>query len=113
MIERLHHTNERKLGRAIVAHVAKAEKTGAAGNGHNVAVITTEHSGQELLQDPVAREQVHSKHRDEVFFFAFHERLKRLYSGVVYDYCHVADVSSDAFAYRYDFFSASELARES
>lgn len=113
MIERLHHTNERKLGRAIVTHVAKAEKTGAAGNGHNVAVITTEHSGQELLQDPVAREQVHSKHRDEVFFFAFHERLKRLYSGVVYDYCHVADVSSDAFAYRYDFFSASELARES
>ena len=56
MIERLHHTDERKLGRAVVRHVTESEQTRAASDAHNVTVIATQHAGQELAQNPIASE---------------------------------------------------------
>lgn len=83
MIERLHHADERELGRAIVGHVTKAEKSRAARNAHNMAVVAREHARQVLLEHPIAREQVDPQHRDELVLFALHERLERLYARVV------------------------------
>lgn len=109
VVKRLHHSNQCKLGRAVIRHVTKAKEACTAGDAHNVTMISAEHSWQKLLENPVAGEQVDAECRHEVFLFAFDERFEILNASVVDDDGHVADVSSNALADGTDFFAASQV----
>lgn len=100
MIERFHHSNERKLRRTIVEHVTESKKTRTARNANYMSVITAQHCGQKFFQNPIAGEQIHSHGRNELLLFAFHKRFKRLYTRVVNYDRHVAHVSSYTFTNR-------------
>jgi len=106
MVERLHHSNKRKLGRAIITHVAETKETCRARNGHDVAMVSAEHRGQELFQDPIAGEQVHAHRAYELFLLALNEGFKILDTRIVDYECHVTDIVANALTYGSDFFAA-------
>lgn len=109
VVKRLHHSDQGKLGRAVVRHVTEAEQSRAAGDAHNVAMVSAEHRGQELLEDPVAGEQVDAQRRHELVLFALDERLEVLDASVVDDDGDVADIASNALADGSYLLAASEI----
>lgn len=88
--------------------MTEAEKTGAADDTHDMAVVSTQHRWQKFFDEPVARVQIHAHRLQEFLLAALDERLQRLDTCVVYDDCHIANVALDAVADVFHFFSATE-----
>lgn len=69
-------------------------------------MVSTEHRGQELLQDPVAGEQVDAHCTYELLILALNKRLEVLDACIVNDECHITHIVPNTFTDRSNLFTA-------
>lgn len=77
-----------------------------ASHTYNVTMVSTEHRGQELLQDPVAGEQVDAHCTYELLFLTLNKRLEVLDARIVNDERHITHIVPNTFTDRSDLFTA-------